>query len=152
MRSRDPAAAPFVFLTFCPSIFLVEMRFRGHDGSGLWLLCLQDVSGGMSGRKRNRPESIMARAIWNGRVIAESNATQTVEGNVYFPEASLKREYFHPSTTTSLDPRKGQARYMSLLIDGQDNQDAAWYYPDPKPLARKIKGYVAFWRGVEIKS
>jgi uncharacterized protein (DUF427 family) len=92
----------------------------------------------------------MARAVWNGRVIAESDATQTVEGTVYFPEASLRREYFRPSSTTSTDPSKGQARFMSLFIDGQDNPDAAWYYPDPKPVARKMKGYVAFWRGVDI--
>ncbi len=92
----------------------------------------------------------MARAIWNGKVIAESDGTETVDGNVYFPETSLKREYFRPSTTTSTDPTKGQARYMNLLIDGQDNLDAAWYYPDPKPTARKIKGFVAFWRGVDI--
>src|SRR6185312_11995967 len=93
----------------------------------------------------------MARAIWNGKVIAESDQTQEVEGNVYFPESSLKREYFRPSTTTSTCPWKGQARYMTVVIDGQDNQDAAWYYPDPKPAARKIKGYVAFWRGVEVE-
>lgn len=93
----------------------------------------------------------MARASWNGIVIAESDKTVTVEGDVYFPEASLKREYFLPSSTTSTCPRKGQARYMNLLINGQDNPDAAWYYPDPKPVARKIKGYVAFWRGVEIE-
>jgi len=92
----------------------------------------------------------MARAIWNGKVIAESEATQTVEGNTYFPESSLKREYFRPSSTTSLDQVKGLARYMNLLIDGQDNLDAAWFYPDPKPVARKIKGYVAFWRGVDV--
>ena len=92
----------------------------------------------------------MARAIWNGKVIAESEKTVTADGNVYFPESSLKREYYRPSTTTSLDPAKGQARYMSLLIDGEDNPDAAWYYPDPKPVARKIKGYVGFWRGVDV--
>jgi uncharacterized protein (DUF427 family) len=93
----------------------------------------------------------MARAIWNGKVIAESNQIEEVEGNVYFPESSLKREYFRPSSTTSTSPEIGQARYMSLVIDGQDNQDAAWYYPDPKPAARKIKGFVAFWRGVEVE-
>ena len=93
----------------------------------------------------------MARAIWNGRVIAESNQIQEFEGDVYFPEASIKREYFRPSSTTSIHPRKGQARFMNLEIDGQDNQDAAWYYPDPHPAARKIKGYVAFWRGVEVE-
>jgi uncharacterized protein (DUF427 family) len=92
----------------------------------------------------------MARAIWNGRVIAESEKTQTVDGTVYFPEASLKREYFRPSSTTSTDPAKGQARFMTLVIDGQDNQDAAWYYPDPKPVARNVRGYVAFWRGVDV--
>ena len=93
----------------------------------------------------------MARAIWNGRVIAESNQTVEFEGDVYFPESSLKREYFRPSSTTSIHPLKGQARFMSLMIDGQDNQDAAWYYPDPKPAARRIKGYISFWRGVEVE-
>ena len=93
----------------------------------------------------------MAKAIWNGKVIAESETTEVVEGNVYFPEGSLKREYFRSSSTTSTCPWKGQAKYMSLYIDGQDNPDAAWYYPDPKPAARKIKGYVAFWRGVEVE-
>ena len=93
----------------------------------------------------------MAKAIWNGKVIAESETTEVVEGNVYFPESSLKREYFRSSSTTSTCPWKGQAKYMSLYIDGQDNPDAAWYYPDPKPAARKIKGYVAFWRGVEVE-
>jgi len=93
----------------------------------------------------------MARATWNGIVIAESNEIEEVEGHVDFPEWSLKREYFRPSSTTSTDPQKGQARYMSVVIDGQDNQDAAWYYPDPKPAARKLKGYVGFWRGVEVE-
>ena len=88
----------------------------------------------------------MARALWNGKVIAESDVTETVEGNIYFPEASLKREFFRPSSTTSTCPWKGQARYYSLSMDGQENPDAAWYYPDPKPAARKIKGFVAFWR------
>ena len=103
------------------------------------------------GTRRNQPEKTMARASWNGKVIAESDTTETVEGNVYFPEASLKREYFRPSSTTSTCPWKGQARYLNLLIEGQDNPDAAWYYPDPKPAARKIRGYVAFWRGVEVE-
>ena len=93
----------------------------------------------------------MARAIWNGKVIAESDKTETVDGVVYFPETSLKWDYFKPSSTTSTDPNKGQARYLNLLIEGQDNPDAAWYYPAPKPVARKIKGYVAFWRGVEVE-
>ena len=93
----------------------------------------------------------MARAVWNGKVIAESEKTVNSEGAVYFPEDSLDRRYLQVSTTTSMDPRKGQARYYNILIAGQDNVDAAWYYPDPKPVARKVKGYVAFWRGVEIE-
>lgn len=93
----------------------------------------------------------MAKAVWNGKVIAESDKTEVVEGNIYFPEDSLVREYFRPSSTTSTCPWKGQARYYSLLIDGQDNVDAAWYYPDPKSAARNIKGHVAFWRGVEVQ-
>ena len=92
----------------------------------------------------------MARAIWNGRVLADSDQIMEVEGTVYFPESSLKREYLRPSTTTSTDPATGQKRYLTVVIEGQDNQDAAWYYPDPKPAARKVKGYVAFWRGVEV--
>jgi len=93
----------------------------------------------------------MARAIWNGKVVAESDKTLTFEGNIYFPDSCLKREYFRPSSTTSLDSVKGQARYLSLVIDDKDNADAAWYYPDPKLAARKIKGYVAFWRGVDVE-
>lgn len=93
----------------------------------------------------------MARATWNGRVIAESERTEELDGDVYFPESSLKREYFRSSSTTSTHPQKGQARFLTVVIDGQDNQDAAFYYPDPKPAARKVKGYVAFWRGVEIE-
>ena len=93
----------------------------------------------------------MAKALWNGKVVAESDKFETVEGNVYFPESSVKREYLRPSSTTSTCPWKGQARYYTLLIDGQENQDAAWYYPDPKPAARNIKNHIAFWRGVEIE-
>jgi len=88
----------------------------------------------------------MARAVWNGKVIAESDVTEEVEGNIYFPESSLKREYFKPSSTTSTCPWKGQARYYNLLIEGQDNPDAAWYYPDPKPAGRSrevVGGYKA---------
>jgi uncharacterized protein (DUF427 family) len=92
----------------------------------------------------------MARAIWNGRVLADSDQIMEVEGTVYFPDSSLKREYFRTSSTTSTDPATGQKRYLTVVIDGQDNQDAAWYYPDPKPAARKLKGFVAFWRGVEV--
>jgi uncharacterized protein (DUF427 family) len=92
----------------------------------------------------------MARAIWNGKVLAESEKTETLDGSVYFPESSLRREFLHPSSTISHCPSRGQARYLNALVDGEENLDAAWYYPDPKPAARKIKGYVAFWRGVEV--
>ena len=98
-----------------------------------------------------RINPVMAKATWNGKVIAESDTTEMVEGNLYFPESSLKREYFRPSSTISTCPWKGQARYYSLLVDGQENQDAAWYYPDPKPAARNVKNHVAFWRGVEVE-
>jgi uncharacterized protein (DUF427 family) len=93
----------------------------------------------------------MAKAVWNGKVLAESDKTQLVEGNIYFPHDSIDREYFRSSSTISTDPWKGQARYYTILVDGQENSDAAWYYPDPKPAARAIKNHVAFWRGVEIE-
>ncbi len=92
----------------------------------------------------------MAKAIWNGKVVAESDKVETVEGNIYFPESSVKREYLRASSTTSTCPWKGQARYYNLLIDEQENQDAVGAYPDPKPAARNIKGHIAFWRGVGI--
>jgi uncharacterized protein (DUF427 family) len=92
----------------------------------------------------------MAKAVWNGQTIAESETYETVEGNIYFPDDSVKREFFKPSSTTSSCPWKGQARYYTLLVDGQENPDAAWYYPDPKPAARNVKHHVAFWRGVEV--
>lgn len=93
----------------------------------------------------------MAKAVWNGKVLAESEKTQLVEGNVYFPHDSIDREFFRSSSTISTCPWKGQARYYTILVDGQENSDAAWYYPDPKPAARAIKNHVAFWRGVEIE-
>ncbi len=93
----------------------------------------------------------MAKAVWNGKVVAESDKTRIVEGNMYFPLDSIQREYFRPSSTISTDPVKGQARYYTIIVDGQENPDAAWYYPDPKPVARSIKNHIAFWRGVEVE-
>ena len=93
----------------------------------------------------------MAKAVWNGRVVAESEKTQVVEGNTYFPLDSIQREFFRPSSTISTDPVKGQARYYTVIVDGQENPDAAWYYPDPKPVARSIKNHIAFWRGIEVE-
>ncbi len=94
----------------------------------------------------------MARAIWNGQVVAESDTYETVEGNVYFPADAIKREFFKPSTTHSTCHWKGLASYYTLVIDGKENRDAAWYYPEPSAAAANIKGHVAFWNGVEIEA
>lgn len=90
------------------------------------------------------------KAIWNDTVIAESDATVVVEGNHYFPPDSIRREFFRPSSTTSVCPWKGTASYYTLEVGGARNPDAAWYYPEPKPAAAKIAGRVAFWRGVRV--
>jgi uncharacterized protein (DUF427 family) len=90
------------------------------------------------------------KAIWNGAVIAESDATIVVEGNHYFPPESVRREYLQPSDTHTTCPWKGVASYYHVVVGGQVNRDAAWYYPEPKPAASHIKDYVAFWRGVQV--
>ncbi len=90
------------------------------------------------------------RATWNGAVLAESTDTVVVEGNHYFPPASVNREYFTESSTQTTCPWKGEASYYSVLVDGQTNDDAAWYYPEPKDAAKQIVDHVAFWHGVEI--
>lgn len=90
------------------------------------------------------------KAIWKGKVIAESDDTVVVEGNHYFPEDALNKDYFVSSEQHSVCPWKGEASYFHVEVDGERNRDAAWFYPDPKPLAEKIKGRVAFWRGVEV--
>ena len=90
------------------------------------------------------------KAIWNGVVIAESDDTVVVEGNHYFPEASLKREYTSFSNHRTSCAWKGQAHYLSLLVNGEMNTDAVWYYPEPSEAAREIKGRVAFWKGVKV--
>ena len=92
----------------------------------------------------------MPRAVWNGAVIAESDDTIKVEGNHYFPLESLKREYLVESGTHTICPWKGVASYYTIEVDGERNVDAAWYYPDPKPPAARIRGRVAFWRGVKV--
>ncbi len=90
------------------------------------------------------------KAIWNGQVIAESDDTIVVEGNHYFPEDSISKEYFKNSSTHSTCPWKGEASYYSLEVEGQSNVDAAWFYPETSDLARQIKDHVAFWKGVEV--
>lgn len=92
----------------------------------------------------------MVKAIWNGAVIAESNQTEIVEGNHYFPPESLSRQYFRESNTTSVCAWKGLASYYTLVVDGKENRNAAWYYSNPKPAAAKIAGKVAFWKGVKV--
>ncbi len=93
----------------------------------------------------------MPRAIWNGAVLAETDTYEMVEGNVYFPPDTIDLQHFRESNTHTICPWKGVASYYSVEVDGQVNRDAAWYYPDPKPAAANIKGYVAFWRGVKVE-
>ncbi|HEY9791952.1 MAG TPA: DUF427 domain-containing protein [Candidatus Obscuribacterales bacterium] len=93
----------------------------------------------------------MAKAIWQGVVIAESNNTKEIEGNLYFPPQSLKQEYFQSSKTTSVCSWKGTAHYYDIKVGDEINHDAAWTYRQPKDAARHIAEYVAFWRGVEVK-
>ncbi|MBL1212620.1 MAG: DUF427 domain-containing protein [Ignavibacteriae bacterium] len=90
------------------------------------------------------------KAVWNNKVIAESDNTIVVEGNHYFPPADVNKEYFEESDTSSTCPWKGKASYYTINIDGKINEDAAWYYPQPKEAAAEIKNHVAFWKGVEV--
>lgn len=91
------------------------------------------------------------KAIWNNQVIAESHDTVIVEGNHYFPADAVKKEFLKPSDTHTTCPWKGLASYYSLRVDGKTNEDAAWYYPEPKEAAKEIKNRVAFWKGVQVK-
>ena len=90
------------------------------------------------------------KAIWNGEVIAESDDTVVVEGNHYFPREAVRGGVLRPSETHTVCPWKGTANYFSLEVAGQQNPDAAWYYPAPKEAASQIKDRVAFWRGVQV--
>jgi len=90
------------------------------------------------------------QAVWNGEVIAESEDTVVVEGNHYFPRASLKAECFRQSAHQSTCPWKGTASYFDVLVGGEINANAAWYYAEPKPAAEQIQGRVAFWNGVMV--
>jgi uncharacterized protein (DUF427 family) len=94
----------------------------------------------------------MPKAIWNNIVIAESDSFETVEGNTYFPSGSIKREFFRDSATHTTCSWKGVASYYDVVVDGQTNRDAAWYYPQTLPAADNIKSYVAFWRGVAVET
>lgn len=90
------------------------------------------------------------KAIWNGKIIAESMDTVVVENNHYFPPSSIQKEYFKKSPTHTTCPWKGVANYYTVEVDEVSNEDAAWYYPATSDLAKNIEGYVAFWKGVEI--
>ena len=90
------------------------------------------------------------KATWNQQIIAESDKTIVIENNHYFPPNSIKKEYFTDSDTKSVCFWKGRASYYSVVVNGKENKDAAWYYPDPKEKANNIKNYIAFWKGVQI--
>jgi uncharacterized protein (DUF427 family) len=92
----------------------------------------------------------MPKAVWNNAVLAESQQTEMVEGNHYFPAESLRREHFRESATQTVCSWKGTASYYDVIVDGQTNKDAAWYYPDPKEAAANIAGRVAFWKGIQV--
>jgi uncharacterized protein (DUF427 family) len=91
------------------------------------------------------------RALWNNAVLAQSDNTIVVERNHYFPPDSINREYFRESNTHTTCPWKGQASYYDVVVGGEANKDAAWYYPEPKEAAKQIKNYVAFWKGVKVE-
>ena len=90
------------------------------------------------------------KAIWNGQIVASSDDIVTVEGNAYFPVASLRKEFVEQSDHTSACSWKGTAHYMSLNVGGESNKDAIWFYPEPKEAASNIRGRVAFWKGVTV--
>ena len=92
------------------------------------------------------------KAIWNGAVIADSDQTVVVEGNHYFPADAVRREYLRPSGRHTTCGWKGEASYYDVIVAGQTNKDAAWYYPDPLPAARQIAGRIAFWKGVTVEA
>jgi len=120
-------------------------RAQGHQKDGDQLeagLLARIVSG----------EIEMPKATWAGKVIADSNRCIVVEGNQYFPPNAVKKEFFKPSQHTSECPWKGTAHYYNLEVDGMENENAAWYYPHPKPAAAEIKDHVAFWKGVRVEA
>lgn len=94
----------------------------------------------------------MARATWKGAVIAESDTFETVEGNVYFPPDAVNREHLRDSPTQTICGWKGTASYYDVVVDGEANTGAAWYYPDPMDAAENIRDHVAFWKGVEVET
>jgi uncharacterized protein (DUF427 family) len=92
----------------------------------------------------------MARAVWSGKVIADSDDVEEVEGNLYFPAAGVRQEYLRPSATTTTCPWKGTASYYTVVVDGEESRDGAWSYQEPKPAAAHIKGRIAFGHDIEV--
>jgi len=90
------------------------------------------------------------KAIWNDTLLAESDDTIVIEGNHYFPPSAIKEDYFHETDTHSVCPWKGTASYYTIKVNGDENKDAAWFYPEAKEMAKNIENYVAFWKGVEV--
>lgn len=91
------------------------------------------------------------KAIWNDTVIAESQDTIEVEGNQYFPENDVKKDFLKSSTHHTTCPWKGEASYYHITVNGEENNNAAWYYPQPKDAAKNIKNYIAFWKGIKVE-
>ena len=94
---------------------------------------------------------MMKKAVWNEKVIAESDQTKVIEGNHYFPPESVHQEYLQETDYHTTCPWKGKASYYNVVIDGEVNQNAAWYYPEPNKAASENKGYIAFWNGVQVE-
>jgi len=93
----------------------------------------------------------MTRATWNGETIAETDRCEVVEGNQYFPPDTVKREFLQPSATHTTCGWKGIASYYDVVAGRKTNNDASWYYPETKPAAKNIEGYIAFWKGVKVE-
>ncbi len=91
------------------------------------------------------------KATWNGKIVAESDKTVVVEGNHYFPPDSIHEKYFKQSDRHTVCPWKGRASYYDVVVDGKVSDGGAWYYPAPLPAVDKIRGYIAFWRGVNVQ-
>jgi uncharacterized protein (DUF427 family) len=119
----------------------IASRAREHDGAGIIDRSSQLIAVG---------EQTMAKATWAGKTIAESNATVEVEGNQYFPPESVGEKFLKPSDHTTICPWKGTAHYYHVEVDGMKNENAAWYYPEPKAAAAEIKDRVAFWKGIHV--
>jgi uncharacterized protein (DUF427 family) len=129
--------------------FACQPAAQGRQG--VTLACAAGWQAGFCYNIKKSREIIMPKATWNGAVLAESDRTVVVEGNHYFPPDAIHKEYFRPSPTSTVCGWKGTANYYTLDVDGKQNPDAAWYYPEPKDAAKEIAGHVAFWKGVTVE-